>query len=176
MAIDAHLDAINTLKSHVDEMGRKIAEKATDDDRARLFMTIPGVGHILAITILAEIVDVKWFPKPENLVSYAGLAPNHCNSGETVRYGGINKHGLSWLRTAMVEAAFTAVRYDPRLEKIYARIAGHRGTMKARVSVARRMLEAVWRMLSKNEPYGWQNEDMVQRKYQHVNRITRCGG
>ena len=48
--------------------------------------------------------------------------------------------------------------------------------MKARVAVARRMLEAVWQMLSKNEPYRWQNEDMVRRKYQYVNRIIRCGG
>ena len=176
LAIDAHMDAIATLKSHVDKMGRKIAEKAMDDDRARLLMTIPGVGHILATTILAEMVDVKRFPGPENLVSYAGLAPSHRNSGETVRYGGINKRGSSWLRTAMVEAAFIATRYDPHMAKIHARIANRRGTMKARVAVARRMLEAVWQMLSKNEPYRWQNEDMVQRKYQRVDRIIRCGG
>ena len=127
MAIDAHLDAIATLKSHVGEMGRQMAEKAMDDDRARLLMTIPGVGHILAVTILSEIVDVKRFPSPERLVSYAGLAPSHRNSGETTRYGGISKRGSAWLRTAMVEAAFIAARYDPHMAKIHARIANRRG-------------------------------------------------
>ena len=176
VAVDAHMDAIATLKSHVDKMGRKIAEKSVDDERARLPMTIPGTGHILAITTLFQIADVKRFPKPENLVSYAGLAPSHRNSGETVRYGGINKRGSSWLRTAMVEAAFVAVRHDPRMAKIYASIADRGGTVKARVAVARRMLEAVWQVLITNEPYGWQNEDMVQRKYQRVIRVIHCGG
>ena len=139
-------------------------------------MTMPGAGHVLAITILFQIVDVKRFPGPENLVSYAGLAPGHRNSGETVRYGGINKRGSSRLRTAMAEAAFIAARYDPRMEKVYAKVAGRRGAMKARVAIARRMLDAVWQMLSKNEPYRRRNEGTVQRKYQRVGRITRCGG
>ena len=58
-------------------------------------MTMSGVGHILTITILFQIVDVKRFRKPEKLGSYAGLAPSHRNTGETVRYGGINKRGSS---------------------------------------------------------------------------------
>ena len=53
----------------------------------------------------------------------------------------------------MVEAALVAIRYDPHLRAIYERIVDRRGPMRARVAVARRMLEAIWHMLTTNKPY-----------------------
>ena len=88
-----------------------------------LIMTIPGIGYITAVTILAEIVDHGRFANAEKLVSYAGLSPKHHNSGETVRTGSITKRGSVWLRTAMVEAAFVAVRHDARIGGRYQKLA-----------------------------------------------------
>ena len=114
---------------------------------------IPGIGHITAVTILAEIVDHKRFANAEKLVSYAGLSPKHHNSGDTVRMGGITKRGSVWLRKAMVEAAHVAIRHDARIGAIYQRLAVRIGPMKARVAIARRMLEWVWEMLDSDTEY-----------------------
>lgn len=175
MALDMHLDSIKFGSEQVAKFNKKIAEISMDREETRLIMTLPGIGHILAVTILAEIVDIKRFPSAEKLVSYAGLAPARHNSAGIERSGGITKRGSSWLRTAMVEAAFTAIRFDPRLKAIYERIANRRGPMKARVAVARRMLEAIWHMLDKNEPYKWEDKDLIMRKYERIGRVISCG-
>ena len=70
------------------------------------------------------------FDSAEKLASYAGLSPKHHNSGETVRTGGITKRGSVWLRTAMVEAAFTAIRHDARIGARYQKLAARIGTTK----------------------------------------------
>ena len=77
-------------------------------------MTIPGMGHILAMTVKAEIVDIGRFATPEKLVSYAGLAPSRHDSGERTRTGGITKRGSvgcgpPWLRARSWPSGTTPV-------------------------------------------------------------------
>lgn len=175
MALDMHLDSIEFLSGQKAKFNKKIAKVAMDKEETRLIMTIPGIGHILAVTIMAEIINIKRFSSAEKLVSYAGLAPGRHNSAGIERSGNITKRGSSWLRTAMVEAAFVAIQYDPHFKAIYERIAHRRGPMKARVAVARRMLEAIWHMLTTNKPYRWEDKDLVMRKYERIGRIISCG-
>ena len=174
MAIDAHLESIKCLTEQVAKFDKKIAEVSMKKEETRLIMTMPGIGHILAVTIMAEILRIERFSSAEKLVSYAGLAPARHNSAGIERSGGITKRGSSWLRTAMVEAAFVAIRHDPHLRAIYERIAARRGPMKARVAIARRMLEAIWHMLKTNKPYKWEDKGLVMRKYERIGRIISC--
>jgi len=120
------------------------------------------------LTIIAEIVDISRFATKEKLVSYAGLAPSHRDSADVHREGGITKKGSTWLRNAMVEAATTTIRFDPRMEAFYSRIAKRRGKKKAKVAAARQMLEIIWYMLKNSEEYRTQNRDMTLRKYKKM--------
>ena len=72
----------------------------------------------------------------------------------------------------MVEAAFVAVRYDPRLKAIYERIAERRGPMKARVAIARRMLVSIHHMLTEQADYRHQDRDLVKRKLRRIRRVA----
>ncbi len=143
-----------------------------NDRRAQIIMTIPGMGYITTVTILAEIVDHKRFVDAEKLTSYVGLVPKHHNSGETVRMGGITKRGPVWLRNAMIEAAFVAIRHDAKIGRIYQGLAVRIGPMKARVAVARRMLEWVWEMLDGGAEYRTKDSGLVKRKFQRIKRIA----
>ena len=172
MAVQSHLATIDTLLRQVAKFEKKIAGIAMSDRRAQLIMTIPGIGYITAVTILAEIVDHGRFADAEKLASYAGLVPKHHNSGETTRTGGITKRGSVWLRRAMVEAAFVAVRHDARIGARYQRLAARIGPMKARVAVARQMLEWVWEMLDHDAEYRTQDKELVKRKLQKIKRIA----
>ena len=176
MAVQAHLAILATMSGQVVKFERKIAGIAMNDRRARLIMAIPGIGYITAVTILAEIVDHKRFANAEKLVSYAGLSPKHHNSGDMVRMGGITKRGSVWLRKAMVEAAFVAIRHDARIGAIYQRLAVRIGPMKARVAIARRMLEWVWEMLDSGTEYRTQDKEFVKRKFQRIRRIAESQG
>ena len=176
MAVQAHLATLATISGQVVKFERKIAGIAMNDRRAQIIMAIPGMGYITAVTILAEIVDHKRFANAEKLTSAAGLAPKHHNSGETVRTGGITKRGSVWLRNAMVEAAFVAIRHDARIGTRYQRLAIHTGPMKARVAIARRMLEWVWEMLNSSTEYRTLDKKFVKRKFQRIKRIAESQG
>ena len=70
----------------------------------------------------------------------------------------------------MVEAAFVAVRHDARIGARYQRLATRIGPMKARVAVARQMLEWVWEMLDHDAEYRTQDKELVKRKLQKIKR------
>ena len=72
----------------------------------------------------------------------------------------------------MVEAAFVAVQHDARIGARYQKLATRIGPMKARVAVARQMLEWVWEMLEHSTEYRTQDKDLVRRKFQRVKRIA----
>ena len=94
LGVDTHLAKLVFLRGRIARYERRIAEIARDDPRARLIMTIPGIGYITAVTILAEIVDHGRFANAEKLVSYAGLSPKHHNSGGDGQDGQHNKARL----------------------------------------------------------------------------------
>lgn len=168
MAMNAYLDNIEMTQRQIDEFETKIAAISNEDERTRLIMTIPGINYVTALTIISEIVDIHRFATAEKLVSYAGLAPSHRDSGETQKGGGITKRGSAWLRNAMVEAANTTIRFDPRMESFYSRIAKRRGKQKAKIAAARQMLEIIWHMLTNMEEYRTQNHELTQRKYKRM--------
>lgn len=58
---------------------------------AKLLTTIPGISHYSALLIVSKIGDIKRFPSPKELCSYAGLVPGTYQSGSTVRHGRMTK-------------------------------------------------------------------------------------
>ena len=92
-----------------------------------LLMTIPGVGFISALTLYAEICDIKRFSNAEKLAHYAGLVPRVMQSGEHSCMGRESK-GDKWLKWILVEAAWSHVRFCPegRLAGVYGMRVGER--------------------------------------------------
>ena len=168
MSLDVHVDAIELAAGHAARIESKIASIANDDDRARLLMTIPGISYLTAVTLLSEIVDIGRFNTAEKFAAGGGVIPSHRNSASTYRGGGITKQGSVWMRNAIVEAAATTARHDERMKRIYERIRRRRGAMKARVAVARHMLEIIWHMLTNNGEYRTQDRRLTQRKYKKM--------
>ncbi len=101
-----------------------------------------------AITILAAISDITRFPNAKKLVGYAGLGTRVHDSGMTHTSGRITKSGRRELRRAMVTAANHEVEHHPHWKKVFARLEPHLGRSKAIVAIARKLLVAVWHVLS----------------------------
>jgi transposase len=104
---------------------------------------IDGVGRTIAAILVAEIGDVTWFRSAEALCSWAGLAPRHRESDTKTVRGSITKQGSKLVRWAVIEAV-ARYRGGPRLAGGFRRIAERRGTNKARVAVARKVLTLVY--------------------------------
>jgi len=152
----ASLALIDTLAEQIDRCQRELRSLGADHRYIPLLLTCPGIGWILAFTIASEIGDIHRFPTPRKLTGYTGLCPRVEQSGGRDRRGPLRKNGPNYLRWALVEATHTALRhplYSPIRERIHARYGQKRGTKIAAIDVARRLSEAIWHMLTTNQPF-----------------------
>lgn len=115
--------------------------------------TIPGIGKFLAVLVNFEIGEIERFPSPKKLFSYAGLTPSTYSSGNKTFHGKITKQGNKWLRWAMIEAVWPALRKDPQLKKYYERIKTRKSANSSKVAVARKLLTFVWYVLKEQRDY-----------------------
>jgi transposase len=152
----ASLRLIDQLDEQIAACEAELRRLGAEHRYVPLLRTIPGIGFVLAYTIAAEIGEIERFPSPRKLVGYSGLCPRVYQSGESDRRGPLAKNGPRYLRWALVEAATTACRhpvYRERYQRTKARLGKQRGARVAQVELARRLAEAIWYMLSRNQPF-----------------------
>ena len=131
------------------ELETHLGEIAAKDERVPLLIQIPGMGMLTSVTVLAAIGDIRRFPEARKLVGYAGLGARVHASGKSYSTGHITKTGRRDLRAAMVDAANHAVQHHVFWKKELERLEYRLGRSKAVVAIARKLLIAVWHILSK---------------------------
>jgi transposase len=139
------------LSGQITELDAEIARLSTQApwaDQATFIMQLPGFSVLLSMTILAAVGDISRFPHPKQLVAYAGLGASVHDSGQTHRTGKITKTGRRELRWALVEAAWSAIRYFPYWKSQFDRLARRMHENKAIVAIARKLLVSIWYVLS----------------------------
>jgi transposase len=146
------LEEVEKQKAAVDEELQRQSTSSTWHKPALQIMQLPGVGFVVAMTVLAAIGDISRFESAKQLVGYAGIGAGVHDSGKTHKEKKITKKGRRELRWAMVEAAWRAVRMSPfwkaEFEKHLKRM---RKPNQAIVVIARKLLIAIWHVLSKAE-------------------------
>jgi transposase len=169
LILDNHLTHLESLNQQTDRVDEEIHSKACEDKDVSLLLSLTGVDVYSALLIRSEIGCISRFPDYKKLVSWAGLAPSLHQSGSVEYHGNITKQGSRMLRWIMVEAATVAVNHDPRMRSFYERIKHRRGSQKAIIAVANKMLKITWFMLTRREPYESRNMNRYQQK---LNSIT----
>ncbi len=115
--------------------------------------TVPGIGKILALTILYEIHDINRFPRVQDFLSYCRLVKcDHTSAGKKLGTGGA-KIGNVHLKWAFSEAAVLFLRCNPEGQKQLRRLAGRHGKAKALSILAAKLGRAVYLMLSKERAF-----------------------
>ncbi len=148
-----YLALIEDIERRIVAASKEIQRQLKPDPRAKLLMTIPGIGHLTAYLLLNEIGDIKRFPTPGKLCAYGGIVPIVRQSADHRWQGHITKEGNRYIRWALTESACLAPSKDYVLGSFYRRLKARRGNLKARVAVARKLLVAVWYVLTYGEPY-----------------------
>ena len=116
--------------------------------------TIPGVKHVAAAAILAEIgTDMSRFPSTADLDSWAGMAPGNNQSGGKRRRAKARK-GNRWLRTMLVESGNAAGRArNTALSALYRRMIVRGGRKHAAFVVGRHILNIAYHLLREHTTY-----------------------
>jgi len=152
--IREHMNDIDKLKDMLQKQIFKLAEPY--QVQINLLLTVPGIADpMTAIRIIAEIgVDMTVFESSKHCCSWAGLTPQNNESAGKKKTTRIGKAG-QYIKPLLVQCALASSRSDkyPEIKGKYQQLKKRRGSKKARVAIARRLLTAMFQMLLKNEVY-----------------------
>jgi transposase len=170
---------LDALEAEEKALESELVKQLALTTEIKTVLTMPGVGFILASTMVLEIGHIGRFPAMENLTAYAGLVPRLDISDGKEGPVRLRKHCNKNLRWAAIEAARHAIQCDAAMRQRYLRRLGCQVEMatkerkaKAVVAVARHLLEVVWCMLTRGEVYRTMQSTVPEKK---MRKITRKG-
>jgi transposase len=145
------------LGARIGELDRQIAQVYRENAVCRRLGTIPGVGPITALAVVAKVADATTFRSGRHFAAWLGLVPSQHGTGGRLQFGPITKRGDSGLRTLLVCGAMAVIRQ--------AKVRGT-GTMPwlgalltskkvklAAVALANKLARIIWALLVRGEEY-----------------------
>jgi transposase len=121
LAVKANLSVMQSADEQVEILERTITERVKLRPEFCFLKSVPGIGQILALTIMLETGDIRRFPRVGNYASYCRCVGSRKLSNGKRKGSGNTKNGNKYLAWAFVEAANFAVRYQPRIRRFYQR-------------------------------------------------------
>lgn len=167
--IEVLREQILSLTASLARLDREIETIASAFEGYEGLTSIKGVGPRSAAVLLSTIGNVHDFESADKLAAYFGMVPRVSQSNETDHRGRITKRGSKLARTTLVQCSLTAMRYSPYLRSFYDRIRQRRGTGKAIIATARKLLTIIYDTL-KN---GWVFSDFTQ--FQRIGTPIHAG-
>jgi transposase len=152
------------LEKEVKRVDRHLATWCARSEDGKLLLTIPGVGAVVAASLLAQIGDITRFRKPRQLAAYAGIVPRVHQSGATLRTGRISRNGRPLMRWALGVAVPHVTRREGALKDFYQRLCERRPKGIVHVACAHKLLTVIWCMLKRRVAYDAQDEVLTARK------------
>ena len=136
---------------------KQVRSMARSDAKARLLMSTPAVGSIVALTYASAIDDPERFRSSKQVGPHFGLTPRKYQSGETDITGRISKIGDAGVREALYQAAHVMltkpVKGCAQLKSWAMRLGRRAGMRKAKVALARKLAVILHRMLADGKPF-----------------------
>ncbi|MBA7529203.1 hypothetical protein ES705_21396 [subsurface metagenome] len=151
------LNAYQNTREQLLEVTRELRKqiKASHNKTYLQLQTVPGVGPLTAMCLIAEIGDITRFKSCKQLTSYVGLVPRSHQSGEKDPSGSLTYRSNKYLRSSIVEAAWVAMRHDPALLKYYKERISKYKPQIAIIKIAHKLLNRI--------RYVWLNQDVYQQ-------------
>lgn len=152
------------LVAQISVYEKQAEEWANGNLICRNFMTVPGVGPIVALSFYSAIEDPKRFTRSCDVPAYLGLTPRTYQSGEMEHSGRISKRGDDATRLALVQAAtvmLTATKSWSPLKAWGMNLAKRSSFNKAKVAVARKLAIILYRMWLDGTAFQFSKEAMA---------------
>jgi transposase len=122
-----------------------------------LLCTIPGIGKVVSIYLLARIGDWRYLSSSRQIANLLGMVPVEHSTGDRIRKGAISRMADATTRSKLVESSWMAIRKDPQLMEFYQRIKARNPVAfagrKAIVAVARKLTTRIYAVLKYQRPY-----------------------
>ena len=145
---------IATLETQLADLEHRLFDKLKPYEAAvQLLLTIPGIDRLSAAKLLVEIgVDMAAFGTADRLAKWAGVCPgNHESAGKRKR--GKTAPGNRYVRAILCEIAWAASRTTSQFKSHFQGLVIRRGTKRAIIAIAHKVLKTVFVLLSRQVPY-----------------------
>jgi transposase len=153
LSAQANLDSINFLKQKIQGLEKAIRKKVKLKKAFHYLKTVPGIGDILALTIMLEVGDINRFPKVGNFTSYCRCVPSRrLSDGKSKGYGN-RKNGNRYLSWAFTEAVHLGRRYNERFRRYYNRKAAQANTSLATKALGNKLARICYYIMRDQVPF-----------------------
>lgn len=171
--IQAALHQLTALETEIAQLEAEIIRVGQSLPGIKRLLQVHGLNLLSAISLLAEIGDIKLFETSKQLTAYAGLVTSIRQSNEHTRRGAITKQGRKRLRTIAIRAVLAMVnkRKTPLME-FYQKKKREKGAGKAICATARKLLTIIFVMLKKGLDYWYLEDRLYNRKLRLLNAAT----
>lgn len=149
-------ERVRSLKAEEQQIEADLMILTKDDERVQKLQSIPGVGPITALMMLAVVDDISRFKNSKLFAAYLGLVPRVSASANVRMMGSITRSGSEMLRRYLIHGARAWMRYAPKNDanRIWAeRLKERRGMNKAVVALAHRMARISYAVMRDNVQY-----------------------
>lgn len=155
MSVDCDLDHIQALDAIICKVEKQVLAQAKHHDRNALsiLMSVPGIGEMLAMTILYEIHVITRFSSAQHFSSYCRLVKVERTSDGKPTGKQNNKIGNPHLKWAFSEIILIAQRSSDPIRKYYEKLKCKHGPAKAKSIIAHKFGVAVYYMLKNGQAF-----------------------
>lgn len=152
-AMAANVAVIQTLNVQIDKLEARLRSQVRPQADFALLTTTPGIGEILATTVMLETGSIERFAAVGNFTSYARCVNSKRISNGKKKGEGNVKNGNRYLAWAFVEAANFARRYCPEAKRFFERKKAHTNNIVATKALAHKLARACYHMLKEKKPF-----------------------
>ncbi len=140
IALQQYIEELKYQRKLLYQITKLLREQVqqTQEQTYKCLLSVPGIGGVTAMGLIAEIADFSRFKDPDQYSSFLGLCPWEDSSGETIKTKGMQPRCNTHLRPLLVEASWTAIKRSPALFAYYSKHA-IRNPKRAIIKVARRL-------------------------------------
>jgi len=155
MTIESDLNVIEAFDPIVAKLERQIIAQAKYHDRQayELLQTVPGIGEMLALTILYEMHSAARFESPQQFSSYCRVVKCERTSCGKSTGGGNQKIGNPYLKWALGQIIIHAQAFSPRIKRYYEQLLAKFGKGRAKSIIAHQFAVAIYYMLKNGKVF-----------------------
>jgi transposase len=153
LSAQANLSTISFLTHQITQIEKAVKKKVKLRTGFKYLKTVPGIGDILALTIMLEVGDISRFPKVGDFVSYARCAPTERLSDGKSKGQGNAKNGNRHLAWAFIEASYFARRSYPKFSRYYQRKAAKTHQIVAAKAISNKLARICYYIMRDHVPY-----------------------
>lgn len=152
-ALAANVAVIQTLNTEIGKLEARLRQRVRLRPQFRVLITAPGIGEVLATTIMLETGPIERFAAVGNFASYARCVDSqHLSNGKKKGEGNV-RNGNRYLAWAFIEAANYARRYCPEAKRFHERKRAQTNAIVATKALAHKLARACYHMLKDGQPF-----------------------